>query len=60
MLKTSESEWGARAFIVPKPGVNKWCLVIDYRYLNTCISDDAHPLRVIEDMVAGHCGPSST
>ena len=29
MLKTSESEWGARAFIVPKPGVNKWRLVID-------------------------------
>ena len=30
MLKASESEWGARAFIVPKPGVNKWRLVIDY------------------------------
>ena len=56
MLKTSESEWGARAFIVPKPGVNKWRLVIDYRYLNTCISDDAHPLPVIEDMVAEQSG----
>ena len=56
MLKTSESGWGARAFIVPKPGVNKWRPVIDYRYLNTCISDDAHPLPVIEDMVARQSG----
>ena len=53
---TSESEWGARAFIVPKPGVNKWPLVIDYRYLNTYISDDAQPLPVIEDMVARQSG----
>ena len=56
MLKTSGSEWGARAFIVPKPGVNKWRPVIDYRYLNTCIADDAHPLPVIEDMVARQSG----
>ena len=56
MLTTSESEWRARAFIVPKPGVNKWRLVIDYRYLNTCISDDADPLPVIEDMVARQSG----
>ena len=56
MLKTSESEWGTPAFIVPKPGVNKWRLVIDYRYLNTCISDDAHPLPAIEDVVAGQSG----
>ena len=56
MLTTSETEWGALAFIVPKPGVNKWRLVIDLRYLNTCISDDAHPLPVIEDMVARQSG----
>ena len=56
MLKTSESEWGAREFVVPKRGVNKWRLVIDYRYLNTCISDDARPLLVIEDMVARQRG----
>ena len=56
MLKASESESGARAFMVPKPGVNKWRLVIDYRYLNTCIADDAHPLPVIEDMVARQSG----
>ena len=52
MLKPSESERDARAFKVPKPGVNKRRLVIDYRYLNTCMSDDAHPLPVIEDLVA--------
>ena len=56
MLKTSESEWGARAFIVPRPGVNKWRLVIDYRYLNTCICNDAHPLPVIEDIGAQQSG----
>ena len=63
MLKTSESEWSAQAFIVPRTSVNKWRLVIDYGYLNTCIADDAHPLPVIEDMVAVrvemHCGLSS-
>ena len=35
MLTTSELERVAWAFIVPKPGVNKWRLVIDYRYVNT-------------------------
>ena len=40
----------------PKPDVNKWRLVIDYRYLKTCISDHAHPLPVIEDMVARQSG----
>ena len=30
--------------------------MIDYRYLNTCISDDAHPLAVIDDMVARQSG----
>ena len=29
-----KTEWVSRAFVVPQPN-DKWCLVIDYRYLNT-------------------------
>ena len=33
----SHSAWVARGFLVPKPGTDKWRLVIDYRYLNSCL-----------------------
>ena len=49
-LQKSDSVWGARAFVVPKPG-GKWRLVIDYRHLNSQVSDDPFPLPVIEDMI---------
>ena len=42
--------WVARAFVVPKPR-GKWRLVIDYRHLNSQVSDDPVPLPVIEDMI---------
>ena len=41
----------ARGFLVPKPGVNKWRLVIDYRYLKSCLKGHAFPLPVIEDLL---------
>ena len=47
-LQKSGSVWGARAFVVPKPG-GKWRLVIDYRHLNSQVSDDPFPLPVRED-----------
>ena len=49
-LQKSGSVWGARAFVVPKAG-GKWRLVIDYRHLNSQVSDDPSPLPVIEDMI---------
>ena len=49
VLEKSFSSSAARAFCVPKPG-GKWRLVIDYRYLNLQIADEAFPLPVIEDL----------
>ena len=43
----------ARGFLVPKPGTNKWRLVIDYRYLNSCLEGHEFPLRVMEDLLQG-------
>ena len=44
-----KSPWVAREFLLVKPGVNKWRLVIDYRYLNSCLEGHELPLPVIED-----------
>ena len=52
MLEKSFSSWAARPFCVPKPG-GKWRLFIDYRYLNSQLSDEACPLPVIEDPFLG-------
>ena len=49
MLKKSFSSQAAIAFCVPKPG-GKWRLVIDHRYLNSQIVDEAFPLPVNEDL----------
>ena len=49
-LQKSDSVWGARAFVVPKPG-GKWRLVIDYRHPNFQVSDDPFSLPVIEDKI---------
>ena len=49
-LQKADSVWGARAFVVPKPG-GKWRRVIDYRHLNSQVSDDPFPFPVIEDMI---------
>ena len=52
----SYSAWVARGFLVPKPGTNKWRLVIDYRYLNSCLEAHELPLPVIEDLLQGQAG----
>ena len=44
----SQSHWVSRGFLVPKPGTNKWRLVIDYCYLNTQLRGCEFPLPVIE------------
>ena len=41
----------ARGFLVPKPGVNKWGLVIDYQCLKSCLKGHEFPLPVIEDLL---------
>ena len=43
----SQSHWGSRGFLVPKPGTNKWRLVIDYRYVNTQLRGCQLPLPVV-------------
>ena len=50
------SNWVARGFLVPKQGVNKWMLVIDYLYPNSCLKGHEFPLAVIEDTLCGQAG----
>ena len=50
-ITDSSSPWVARGFLVPKPGVNKWMLVIDYWHLNSCPEEHEFPLSVIEDLL---------
>ena len=52
----SHSAWVARGFLVPKPGTNKWSLVIDYRYPNSCLQGHEFPLPMIEDLLQGQAG----
>ena len=52
----SHSAWVATWFLVPKPGTDKWRLVIDYRYLNSCLEGHEFPLPVIEDLFQGQAG----
>ena len=47
----SHSAWVARGLLVPKPGTTKWRLVIDYRYVNSCLEGHEFPLLVIEDLL---------
>ena len=52
----SQSHWVSLGFLVPKPGTNKWGLVIDYRYVNTQLSGCEFPLLVIEDFLVKQAG----
>ena len=52
----SQSHWVSRGFLVPKPGTNKWQLVIDYRYVNTQLRGCEFPLPVIEDLFVKQAG----
>ena len=51
-----QSHWVSRGFLVPKPGINKWQLVINYRYVNTQIRGCEFPLPVIEDLFFKQAG----
>ena len=54
-IEGSKSPWVAPGLLVPKPGPKKWRLVIDYRYLNSCLKGHELPLLVIEDLLQrGH------
>ena len=50
-----EKNW-SRGFLVPKPGTNKWRVVIGYRYVNTQLRDCEFPLPVIEDLSVKQAG----
>ena len=47
----SKSPWVARGLLVPKAGVNKWRLVIDSGFLNSCLEGHEFPRPVIEDLL---------
>ena len=57
---SSGSDWSSPLFCVPKavppgtPLLDKWRLVIDYRYLNENTRDDQAPLPLIEDILERH------
>ena len=52
----SHSAWVARGFLVPKPGTNKWRLVIDSRYLYSCLEGHEFQPQVIEDILQVQAG----
>ena len=52
----SQSHWVSLGFLVPKPGTNKWRLLIEYRYVNTQLRGCEFPLPVIEDLFVKQAG----
>ena len=42
--------------MVPQPGTKKWRLVIDYRYLNSCLEGHEFPLPVTKILLQGQAG----
>ena len=53
---TGNPQWIARALLVPKPGNNKWRLVVDYRWLNSQLKGKIFPLPVVENQLANQHG----
>ena len=53
---TGNPQWIARAFLVPKPGSNKWRPVIHYPWLNSQLKWKNVPVPVIEDQLANQHG----
>ena len=52
----SQSHWVSRRFLAPKPGTNKWRLVIDYWYVNRQLCGCEFPLPVIEALFVKQAG----
>ena len=50
-IEGSKSPLVARGCSVPKPGGNKWRLVIDFSYWYSCLEGLEFPLPVIEDLL---------
>ena len=55
-IMPSQSHWVSRGFLVPKPGIKKWRLVIDYPYVNTQVHGWEFHLPVIEDLFVKQAG----
>ena len=58
MLRKAEGDahWVFRFFLVPKPGTNKWRLVIDYRFFNSFLEGKNSPLPIVRDQPANQQG----
>ena len=58
MLRKAEGDpqWVSRCVLLPKPGTNKWHLVIDYRYLNSCLEGKNFTLPIIDDQLPNQQG----
>ena len=52
----SQSHWVSRGFLGPKPGTNKWRLVIDYGYVNTQLRGCEFPLPLIDNLFVKQAG----
>ncbi len=54
IVRPSSSPWNAPVWVVPKKwdadGVQKWCVVVDYRRLNEQVIPDEYPLPNIRDI----------
>ena len=40
----------SRAFLVPKPGTNKWRMVVDLRYLNQFVRTGSMKMETLKDL----------
>lgn len=43
--------WVSNCHLVPKMRTNKWRLVIDYRYVNSLITDDGYQIPNVQDLL---------
>jgi len=52
ILSMPDSEWVSPCFLVPKKGGTNWRLVIDYRYVNSLMTDDPYQMPLISEIFA--------
>ena len=48
--KTEDDRFVCRAFLVPKPGTNKWRLIVDLRFLNQFIAGSSMKFETLRHL----------